>query len=98
MQENQVERKINTNSKGSSFTSIARVLELIDRTLVYGVVLLQAGNEDRVEFSRENEKEHRKKRDKRKKRTKWERWRQDDVKKGKEMRIKNKSESPNKRF
>lgn len=52
MQENEVERKRNTNSKGSSFTSIAWVLELIDRTLVYGVFLLQVQNEDRIQLSR----------------------------------------------
>lgn len=51
MQENEVERKRNTNSKGSSFTSIAWVLELIDRTLVYGVFLLQVQNEDRIQLS-----------------------------------------------
>lgn len=41
MQENQAERKRNTNLKNSSFTSIVWVLELIDGTLVYGVHLLQ---------------------------------------------------------
>lgn len=54
MQENKVERKRNTNLKDSSFTSIVWVLELIDRTLVYGVFLLQVENEDRIEFSRKN--------------------------------------------
>ena len=49
MQENEVERKRNTNLKGSSSTSIVWVLELIDRTLVYGVFLLQVDNEDRVQ-------------------------------------------------
>lgn len=44
--------KINTNLKDSSFTSIAWILELIDRTLVYRVFLLQIENEDRIEFSR----------------------------------------------
>lgn len=44
MQETEVERKRNTNSKDSSFTSITGVLELIDRTLVYGIFLLQAKN------------------------------------------------------
>lgn len=48
MQENEVERERNTNLKGSSFTSIAWVLELIDRTLVYGVFLLKVENEDRM--------------------------------------------------
>ncbi len=52
MQENKVERERNTNLKDSSFTSIVWVLELIDRTLVYGVFCLQAENEDRIEFSR----------------------------------------------
>lgn len=61
MQENKVERKRNTNLKGSSFTSIVWVLELIDRTLVYGVFLLQVKNEDRIDFNREKEQEHRKK-------------------------------------
>lgn len=45
MQETEVERKRNTNSKDSSFTSITGVLELIDRTLVYGIFLLQAKND-----------------------------------------------------
>lgn len=45
MQETRVERKRNTNLKDSSFTSITGVLELIDRTLVYGIFLLQAKNE-----------------------------------------------------
>lgn len=49
-----MERKRNTNLKDSSSTSIVWILELIDRTLVYGVVLLQVENEDRVEFSRKN--------------------------------------------
>lgn len=44
MQETEVERKRNTNSKDSSFASITGVLELIDRTLVYGIFLLQAKN------------------------------------------------------
>lgn len=48
MQENEVERERNTNLKGSRFTSIAWVLELIDRTLVYGVFLLKVENEDRM--------------------------------------------------
>lgn len=52
MQESEAERKRNTNLKDSSFTSIVWVLELIDRTLVNGVFLLQVENEDRVEFSR----------------------------------------------
>lgn len=52
MQYNEVERKRNTNLKDSSFTSIVWVRELIDRTLVYGVFLLQVENEDRIEFSR----------------------------------------------
>lgn len=55
MQENKVERKRNTNLKGGSFTSIAWVLELIDRTLVYGVFLLQVENGDRIEFSRKKQ-------------------------------------------
>lgn len=45
MQETEVERKRNTNSKDSSFASITGVLELIDRTLVYGIFLLQAKND-----------------------------------------------------
>lgn len=53
MQGNDVERKGNTNLKGISFTSILWVLELIDRTLVYWVFLLQVENEVRIEFSRE---------------------------------------------
>lgn len=61
MQGNQEERKENTNLKDSSFTSIAWVLELIDRTLVYGVFLLQVEDEDRIEFMREKEQKHRKK-------------------------------------
>jgi len=56
MQENDVERKGNTNLKGISFTSILWVLELIDRALVYWVFLLQVENEVRIEFSR---KKHR---------------------------------------
>lgn len=47
-----VRLKGNTNLKDSSFTSIVWVLELIDRTLVYGIFLLQMENEDRIEFSR----------------------------------------------
>lgn len=45
MQETEVGRKRNTNSKDGSFTSITGVLELIDRTLVYGIFLLQAKND-----------------------------------------------------
>lgn len=56
MQESEVERKRNTNLKGSSFMSIAGVLELIDRTLVYGIFLLKVENEDRIEFSRTQSK------------------------------------------
>lgn len=52
MQENEVKRKRNTNLKVSSFTSIVWVLELIDRTLVYGVFLLQVESEHRMKFSR----------------------------------------------
>lgn len=55
MQESEAERKRNTNLKDSSFTSIVWVLELIDRTLVNGVFLLQVDNEDRVEFSRKTQ-------------------------------------------
>lgn len=55
MQESEAERKRNTNLKDSSFTSIVWVLELIDRTLVNGVFLLQVENEDRVEFSRKTQ-------------------------------------------
>ena len=55
-----VERKRSTNLKGGSFTSIAWVLELIDRTLVYGVFLLQVENGDRVEFSRKKQNNKRK--------------------------------------
>lgn len=52
MQEDQAERKINTNSKASAFTSIVWVLELIDWTLVNWVFLLQVESEDRRVFSR----------------------------------------------
>ncbi len=58
MQENEVKRKRNTNLKDSSFTSIVWILELIDRTLVYGVFLLQVENEDRIEFSRKKIEQH----------------------------------------
>lgn len=64
MQENEVERKRNTNLKDSSFTSIVWVLELIDRTLVYGVFLLQVENEGRTEFSRKETEQHREKKNK----------------------------------
>lgn len=50
MQENERERTRNTNSVDSSFTSIAWVVEAIDRTLVYWVFWLQIGNEDRIKF------------------------------------------------
>lgn len=56
MQETEVIRKRNTNLKGSSFMSIAGVLELIDRTLVYGIFLLKVENEGRIEFSRTRSK------------------------------------------
>lgn len=56
MQETEVVRKRNTNLKGSSFMSIAGVLELIDRTLVYGIFLLKVKNEGRIEFSRTQSK------------------------------------------
>lgn len=56
MQETEVVRKGNTNLKDSSFMSIAGVLELIDRTLVYGIFLLKVKNEDRIEFSRTQSK------------------------------------------
>lgn len=46
----QEESRWNTNLKSSSFTSIAWILELIDRALVNGVVLLKVENDDsRVE-------------------------------------------------
>lgn len=60
MQGNQVERKRNTNLKDCSFMSIVWVLELIDRTLVYGVFLLQVQNKDRIEFMRGKLQEYRK--------------------------------------
>lgn len=49
-------KKRNTNLKGSSSTSIVWVLELIDRTLVYRVVLLQIENEDRTDLRMEMNK------------------------------------------
>lgn len=58
MQENEVERTRNTNLEGGSFASIVWVLELIDRTLVYGIFLLKAESEDRGEFSRKKIKQN----------------------------------------
>lgn len=49
MQETKVGRKRNTNLKDSGFTSITGVLELIDRTLVYGIFLLQAKNDRKIQ-------------------------------------------------
>lgn len=53
-----MERKRNTNLEDSSFTAVVWVLELIDRTLVYGVFLLQAENMDRMEFSQKKIAQH----------------------------------------
>lgn len=56
MQETGAERKRNTNLKDSSFTSITGVLELIDRTLVYGIFLLQAKNDREIQAATEQKR------------------------------------------
>lgn len=60
MQENEGEKTRNTNSVDSSFTSIAWVLEAIDRTLVYWVFWLRVGKEDKMKFIREKKEEQKK--------------------------------------